>query len=162
MAVAAQAVAQVGEDGGGGRLAGASREGGGDEFLRLGNAREQFAVEMRQHVVGRRARDELLPKYLRRAAEAGFDTELQSAYPGLVMDEESPAVRLVRELTGANRIEAVAYGTEAGQFQRYGIPAVICGPGSIDQAHKPDEFCELSEFTACEAFLRKVIARASI
>ena len=88
--------------------------------------------------VERRTREELLPKYQKRAKSAAFDTLLQSHYPGLVMDEDSPAVALARELTGANRIEAVAYGTEAGQFQRYGIPAVICGPGSIDQAHRPD------------------------
>ncbi|HKU55086.1 MAG TPA: M20/M25/M40 family metallo-hydrolase, partial [Rhizomicrobium sp.] len=65
------------------------------------------------------------------------------------------------ELTGANRVEAVAYGTEAGHFQSYGIPAVICGPGSIDQAHRPDEFCALSELEVCENFLRKLIAKAS-
>ena len=111
--------------------------------------------------VKQRTRRELLPKYRRRAGNADFETALQSRYPGLSLDEDSPAVVLARELTGANRIEAVAYGTEAGQFQRYGIPAVICGPGSIDQAHKPDEFCALSEYEACEAFLRKVIAKAS-
>lgn len=110
--------------------------------------------------VKRRARNELLPKYASRAPEAAFETILHAAYPGLVMDEDSPAIALAREVTGANRVEAVAYGTEAGHFQRSGIPAVICGPGSIDQAHKPDEYCELSEYTACEAFLRKVIAKA--
>ena len=68
---------------------------------------------------------------------------------------------LAREISGANDVEAVAYGTEAGHFQRAGIPAVICGPGSIDQAHKADEFVALSELAACEAFLRKVIAKAS-
>jgi len=55
----------------------------------------------------------------------------------------------------------VAYGTEAGHFQRAGIPAVICGPGSIDQAHKADEFVALGELAKCEAFLRKVIAKAA-
>ena len=107
-----------------------------------------------------RSEAEILPKYQRRAAEAAFDTKLHARYPGLTMDEESPAIRLARELTGANQVEAVAYGTEAGHFQNYGIPAVICGPGSIDQAHRPDEFCALSELEACEAFLRKVIAKA--
>jgi acetylornithine deacetylase len=111
--------------------------------------------------VKRRVADDLLPKYKHRAAKAAFDTEFVAHYPGLVMDEESPAIALARELTGANRIEAVAYGTEAGQFQRYGIPAVICGPGSIDQAHKPDEFCALSEYDSCEIFLRKLIAKAA-
>jgi acetylornithine deacetylase len=104
---------------------------------------------------------EVLPKYRARAAEAAFDTQLHAHYPGLAMDEESPAIQLARELTGANQVEAVAYGTEAGHFQRYGIPAVICGPGSIEQAHRPDEFVALSELDACEAFLRKVIAKAS-
>jgi acetylornithine deacetylase len=108
-----------------------------------------------------RSEAEILPKYQRRAAEATFDSKLHARYPGLTMDEESPAIRLARELTGANQVEAVAYGTEAGHFQNYGIPAVICGPGSIDQAHRPDEFCALSELEACEAFLRKVIAKAS-
>jgi len=86
-----------------------------------------------------RSEAEILPKYQRRAPEAAFDTTLHARYPGLTMDEESPAIRLARELTGANQVEAVAYGTEAGHFQSYGIPAVICGPGSIDQAHRPDE-----------------------
>jgi acetylornithine deacetylase len=108
-----------------------------------------------------RAAAEVLPKDQRRAPEAAFNTTLHAQYPGLVMDEDSAAVRLARELTGANQVEAVAYGTEAGHFQNYGIPAVICGPGSIDQAHRADEFCELSELEACEAFLRKVIAKAA-
>ncbi len=108
-----------------------------------------------------RSEAEILPKYRARAAEAAFATEIQAQYPGLKMDEESAAVRLAREITGANQVEAVSYGTEAGHFQAYGIPAVICGPGSIDQAHRPDEFCAVSELEACESFLRKVIAKAS-
>src|SRR6201986_1565702 len=107
-----------------------------------------------------RSEAEILPKYQRRAAEAAFDTRLHARYPGLKMDEDSPAILLARELTGANQVEAVAYGTEAGHFQTYRIPAVICGPGSIEQAHRPDEFCALSELEACEAFLRKVIGKA--
>jgi acetylornithine deacetylase len=108
-----------------------------------------------------RAQDTILPKYLARAPEARLETKIHASYPGLVMDENSPAVALARELSGANNVEAVAYGTEAGHFQRAGIPAVICGPGSIEQAHKADEFVALSELTKCEGFLRKVIAKAS-
>jgi acetylornithine deacetylase len=111
--------------------------------------------------VRHRAEAEVLPKYRARAPEAALETTLHAQYPGLAMDEDSPAIALARELTGANKIEAVAYGTEAGHFQNYGIPAVICGPGSIEQAHRPDEFCALSELDSCEAFLRKVIAKAS-
>jgi acetylornithine deacetylase len=111
--------------------------------------------------VAARAAAEVLPKYTARAPEARLETTLHARYPGLAMDEDSPAIALARELTGANQVEAVAYGTEAGHFQNYGIPAVICGPGSIEQAHRPDEFCEVSEIDACTAFLRKVIAKAS-
>jgi acetylornithine deacetylase len=108
-----------------------------------------------------RAGKEILPKYRARAAEAALVTELHAQYPGLKMDEDSPAVLLARELTGLNQVEAVSYGTEAGHFQNYGIPAVICGPGSIDQAHRADEFVALSELEACEKFLRRVIAKVS-
>lgn len=107
------------------------------------------------------AEREILPKYRRRASEARLETVVHASYPGLVMDENSPAVRAALELTGANHAEAVSYGTEAGHFQRAGIPAVICGPGSIEQAHKADEFVALSELKACEAFLTKVIAKAA-
>jgi acetylornithine deacetylase len=107
-----------------------------------------------------RAESEILPKYQEHAGDARFITELHASYPGLVMDERSPAVALALEISGANAPEAVAYGTEAGHFQRAGIPAVICGPGSIDQAHKADEFVALSELEKCETFLRKVIAKA--
>ena len=109
-----------------------------------------------------RAQRDILPKYRARTSQAEFDTQFHARYPGLVMDEEFAAVRLAREITGANQVEAVSYGTEAGHFQQAGIAAVICGPGSIEQAHRPDEFCALSELDACEAFLRKVIAKASI
>ncbi len=112
--------------------------------------------------VRERAEKDILPKYRARAKEAAFETRLHARYPGLVMDEDSPAVRLARELTGANQVEAVSYGTEAGHFQAHGIPAVICGPGSIEQAHRADEFVALSELEACEKFLRKVIAKASV
>jgi acetylornithine deacetylase len=108
-----------------------------------------------------RAEREILPKYRGRAAEARLDTVLHAAYPGLAMDETSAAVRLALTLTGANHAQAVSYGTEAGRFQHAGIPAAICGPGSIEQAHKADEFVALSELAACGAFLDKVIARAS-
>ena len=108
-----------------------------------------------------RADASILPKYRARAAEARIDTVVQATYPGLVLDEASPAIALAREVSGANAVETVAYGTEAGHFQRAGIPAVICGPGSIDQAHKADEFVALSELAKCEDFLRKVIAKAA-
>ncbi len=106
------------------------------------------------------AEREILPKYRRRAPEARIETKVHSRYPGLVLDADSPAIALARELSGANAVGAVSYGTEAGLFQRAGIPAVICGPGSIEQAHKADEYVALDQIAACEAFLQKLIARA--
>ena len=105
------------------------------------------------------AANHILPRYAH-APEADIETEIVSSYPGLALDSDSPAVALARELSGANHVETVAYGTEAGLFQAAGIPAVVCGPGSIDQAHKPDEFVELSQLAACGTFLRKLVARA--
>jgi acetylornithine deacetylase len=107
------------------------------------------------------AQKEILPKYKKGATDAAFQTTLMTNYPGLAFDPDSPAVSLARELSGANSVETVAYGTEAGLFQQAGIPAVVCGPGSFEQAHKPDEFVKLSELESCEKFLRRLIAKAS-
>ena len=53
----------------------------------------------------------------------------------------------------------MSFGTEGGVYQKAGIPTVICGPGSIEQAHKPDEWIALEQITACEAFLDRLIVR---
>ena len=58
----------------------------------------------------------------------------------------------------ANSTHAVSYCTEAGLFQQIGIPAVICGPGSIEQAHKPDEYIDVSELRKCETFMGRLVA----
>jgi acetylornithine deacetylase len=107
------------------------------------------------------AEHRILPKYRSHAPEANIETEVLASYPGLVLDPNSPAIAFLRELSGANRVGTVAYGTEAGLFQKAGIPAVVCGPGSIEQAHKADEFLALSQLSACEALLARIIARLS-
>jgi acetylornithine deacetylase len=104
---------------------------------------------------------DILPRYRTGAPEADFTTHVHAAYPGLVRDVDSPAVRLACALSGSNDVHAVSYGTEAGLFQQAGIPAVVCGPGSIDQAHKADEFVPLDQLDACAAFLRRVAERAA-
>ena len=71
--------------------------------------------------------------------QAAIETETIAEVVGLTPDVGSAATRLVMELTGANRAGLVPFGTEAGLFQQIGIPSVICGPGDIAQAHKPDE-----------------------
>ena len=67
--------------------------------------------------------------------------------------EKSEACELVSNLTGDNSREVVSFGTEAGLFQEIGISTVVCGPGSIEQAHKVDEFIELNELKKCLKFL---------
>ncbi len=59
----------------------------------------------------------------------------------------------MQELTGNTSIGKVSYGTEASQFQRAGIPTVVCGPGSIEQAHKPNEYIALEQVRKCEEFV---------
>ncbi len=81
--------------------------------------------------------------------------------PPLVPQEGSPAEALVRRLTGTNRSGSISFATEAGQFAEKDMSAVVIGPGSIDQAHKPDEYVDLSQLAACEAFLKKLIAWAA-
>ena len=103
----------------------------------------------------------ILPRYRKGAPDADFSTRVIAAYPGLKRDSDSPALHLAQALTGGNDVHAVSYGTEAGLFQRAGIPAVICGPGSIVQAHRADEFIALDQLDACAAFVRRVGKRAA-
>ncbi|WAC27732.1 acetylornithine deacetylase [Ancylobacter sp. SL191] len=100
----------------------------------------------------------VLPKLLASAPEASITTDFIYKVPPLAPQTGSEAELLALRLAGQNRTYTVAYGTEGGHFQAQGIPTVICGPGSIDQAHKPDEFIEVSQLRACERFLSGLIA----
>ena len=77
--------------------------------------------------------------------------------PGLRPEEDGEAERIVRQITGDNGEHVVSYGTEAGQFQERGYSVVICGPGSIEQAHQPNEFIEVAQFKAGAAFLERML-----
>ncbi|WP_259780710.1 acetylornithine deacetylase [Aestuariispira ectoiniformans] len=100
---------------------------------------------------------ELLPEMQAIAPECSITTVATSAAPGLKPEESGAAEELCRLLSGQNSISVVPYGTEAGQFQEVGFSTVVCGPGSIDQAHQPDEFIKISQVEEGEAFLRKLI-----
>jgi acetylornithine deacetylase len=102
---------------------------------------------------------DLKPRLKAQASEADIETETLSWVAGLVPDPSSPAERLALALTGLNRPRTISFGTEAGLFQEAGIPAVICGPGSIEQAHRADEYIELAQIAACDAFLDRLIQR---
>ena len=77
--------------------------------------------------------------------------------PALVPEENGAAEALARRITGDNGTHVVSYGTEAGQFQREGYSVVVCGPGSIEQAHQPNEFISIEQFEAGVAFTRRLI-----
>ena len=93
--------------------------------------------------------DTLLPAMHAVHPEAGISTETIGEVGGLEPMDDNAARALVAKLTGANAAHVVPFGTEAGLFQSLGIDAVVCGPGSIDQAHKPDEFVALDQLGAC-------------
>src|SRR6185503_9415775 len=109
----------------------------------------------------RHARDEVLPRLKRVASEADIVTVPGSRVPPLKAVIDCAAEALARQLTGRNSSEAVSYGTEAGLFQEAGIPAVVCGPGSILQAHKPDEFIKLEQIELCVTFMRRLVEHIS-
>jgi acetylornithine deacetylase len=99
-------------------------------------------------------RREIEPRMRAEDPAAGVRTEVSNEVPGLDPADDSLPARLAMRLVGSNRCGRVSFGTEAGLFAAAGMPAVICGPGHIAQAHRPDEYVELSQLAACDAFLR--------
>jgi acetylornithine deacetylase len=93
--------------------------------------------------------------------DTGFRFEERSSFPGLATDESAEITQLCKASTGANGTSKVAFGTEAGLFEASGIPTIVCGPGNIDQAHKPNEFIALAQVALCEAFLARVLERVA-
>lgn len=97
---------------------------------------------------------ELEPLMQQVAPEAGIDIDLYAQFPGLETGPDADVVTLTKRLTGTNGHSKVAFGTEGGRFdEMLGVHTVICGPGSISQAHKADEYIEQSQLDACDAFL---------
>ena len=108
--------------------------------------------------IERYVNDELLPRMRREFPAARIELERAAGAPGLEASEQAAITQLVRALTQDRSTRKVAYGTEAGLFQGIGIPTVVCGPGSIEQAHKPDEFVAADQLVQCEKFLRQLAA----
>jgi acetylornithine deacetylase len=107
------------------------------------------------------ARDVLEPEMRAVAPAAGIDFESRPHQAGLDMEPGADIVALTKKLAGRNGHSKVAYGTEAGLFQAGGIPSVVIGPGSIDQAHRADEFIAVAELAKCGAFLDRLIAHCA-
>ena len=108
------------------------------------------------------AQETLLPQMRREHPNAAIEFSKIAAAPGLDATEQAAITQLVRALTADQDKRKVAYGTEAGLFERAGIPSVVCGPGNIEQAHKPNEYVELAQLAGCEQFLRKFIRSMSV
>jgi acetylornithine deacetylase len=103
------------------------------------------------------ARHVLEPEMKRVAEDAGIELEAREEIPGLEIAEDHRLTELAKALTRNNALGRVAYATEAGLFQQAGIPSIICGPGSIVQAHKPNEYVAFEQLAQCEAFLERVL-----
>ncbi|MBX3636628.1 MAG: acetylornithine deacetylase [Rubrivivax sp.] len=88
---------------------------------------------------------------------AGIRFESTASMPAFRAGPDEPAVRLVQRLLGSERTTLVAFGTEAGMFQRQGMSTVVCGPGSINQAHQADEYVSLAQLARCEAMLHALV-----
>jgi acetylornithine deacetylase len=92
------------------------------------------------------------------APEAGFRFETICEIPSFLGSAADSVTRLAQRLSGEQRTTLVAFGTEAGIFKNAGIPTVVCGPGSITQAHQPDEYVSLEQLARCESFMRGLAA----
>ena len=110
--------------------------------------------------IERHAHEHLEPEMQVVTPSAGFTFTARDGLPDYAIAEDHPAVTMVKGALGANAVGKVAYMTEAGLFGRAGIPTVICGPGDIAQAHKPDEFIEAAQLRRCETFLLRLVESA--
>ncbi len=103
------------------------------------------------------AREELEPEMQAIHADTRIEFDIHAHVPAFHSDDDEPAVELARQISGQNAVESVAYGAEAGQFQQAGYSVAMCGPGSIDQAHQPNEFITLEQVEKGTQFTRRLI-----
>ncbi len=125
------------------------------EFRNLpGDDPEQLRAEFEEHV-----RKVIEPEMHAVDPRCGFSIRKMSEIPALDTGAEAEITALAQEFSGSGDILKVSFGTEASQFQAAGVPTVVCGPGSIREAHKPDEFVTLEQVARCEGFLHGLMAR---
>ncbi len=103
------------------------------------------------------AEQQVLPRMQAVSEQSAIRFTELSAYPGLVTDERSQAAELIAAFSGSREFGTVAFGTEGGLFDAVGIPTVVCGPGSMDQGHKPDEFVSVAQLDRCDEMLRRML-----
>lgn len=109
-----------------------------------------------KHAITTYCNETLLPAMQAVHPEASIETEIVGEVAGLIPVEGNEAKRILSELTGANSADVVPFGTEAGIFQQLGMDVVVCGPGSIEQAHKADEFLSVDQLSNCLDLLEKI------
>lgn len=112
----------------------------------------KYLQEFQEYVNG-----SLLPEMRMVASETDIDLHTLSKFPGLSNQESAEVVKLAQHYLGAEGSGKVSFGTEGGLFEQAGIPTVVCGPGSINQAHKPNEFVEIEQIVQCEKYLHNLI-----
>jgi len=112
--------------------------------------------------VERFVKDRLLPEMHAVCSDADIRFIPLSVIPTLNTDEDHEITRLAKALTGANAVHKVAYNCEAGLFHQARVPTIICGPGHIEQAHKPNEFIEAEQIARCEAFVLRLAEQFSL
>ncbi len=105
---------------------------------------------------------ELSAQMQARAPETGIELMQEESVPAMTDNDSAELQALIAALTGDDDRHKVAYATEGGQFTNAGIPTIICGPGSIEQAHKADEYVELSEMARCDEFLQKLLTSCTL
>ena len=104
----------------------------------------------------------LEPAMKKVAPDAGFSFDTICEIPSFLGSANDAITKLAQRLAGEERTTLVAFGTEAGLFKNAGIPTVVCGPGSIEQAHQPDEYVSLDQLARCELFMHRLASSPAI
>lgn len=104
----------------------------------------------------------LEPAMKKVAPDAGFSFDTICEIPSFLGSANDAITKLAQRLSGEERTTLVAFGTEAGLFKNAGIPTVVCGPGSIEQAHQPDEYVSLEQLARCELFMHRLASSPAI
>ncbi|MGE8186863.1 acetylornithine deacetylase [Pseudomonas sp. NPDC086278] len=140
---------------------------GGGKALNIVPADCRFDFEIRAlpshdpHLVAQElktyAEQQVLPRMRAVSEQSGIRFSELSAYPGLATDAHSEAAELIAAFSGSREFATVAFGTEGGLFDAAGIPTVVCGPGSMNQGHKPDEFVSLEQLDGCDEMLQRML-----
>ena len=120
----------------------------------------QQSLDQLIHKIKHYANDVLLPDMKARYPDSNIQFDERSNYPGLNTDPASAVIAYTRAINPVDHIgEHVSFGTEAGLFDSIGINSLVCGPGSIDQAHKPDEFISRDQMRYCDQMIENLVHR---